>query len=218
MKPDMDYEKIKSYFGEKFDAFGTTPRGVDWNSNDSQNMRFDQLIKVCPPSGELSINDYGCGYGALIDYLEARGFQLQYTGFDLVEAMVVKAREMHRDKPYCRFTSNEGELPVADYTVTSGIFNVRFDTPYESWTGYVTSVLHKIDAISRYGFSFNMLTKYSDADRMRPDLYYADPCFIFDYCKTHFSRNVALLHDYELYDFTILVRKETPPSQKRTNG
>ncbi|HAW53355.1 MAG TPA: SAM-dependent methyltransferase, partial [Flavobacteriales bacterium] len=48
----------------------------------------------------------------------------------------------------------------------------------------------------------------SDPDRKRPDLYYGDPCFFFDYCKRNFSRNVALLHDYNLYDFTILVRKE----------
>jgi len=52
-----------------------------------------------------------------------------------------------------------------------------------------------------------MLTKYPDAARMRSDLYYADPGFFFDYCKRNFSRNVALLHDYNLYDFTILVRK-----------
>jgi hypothetical protein len=64
-----------------------------------------------------------------------------------------------------------------------------------------------MNALSRKGFSVNFLTKYSDPERMRPDLYYADPCLIFDYCKTHFSKNVALLHDYNLYDFTVLVRK-----------
>jgi hypothetical protein len=53
-----------------------------------------------------------------------------------------------------------------------------------------------------------MLTKYSDADRMRGDLYYGDPAFFFDHCKRSFSRNVALLHDYGLYEFTILVRPD----------
>jgi hypothetical protein len=43
---------------------------------------------------------------------------------------------------------------------------------------------------------------------MRPDLYYADPLFLFDYCKTKFSTLVSLIHDYPLYEFTILVRKE----------
>ena len=43
---------------------------------------------------------------------------------------------------------------------------------------------------------------------MRPDLYYADPCFLFDYCQRRYSRWVAVLHDYGLYEFTIVVRKE----------
>ncbi|MBC7939785.1 MAG: class I SAM-dependent methyltransferase, partial [Chitinophagaceae bacterium] len=38
--------------------------------------------------------------------------------------------------------------------------------------------------------------------------YYPDPLDLFDVCKRRFSRNVALLHDYGLYAFTILVRKE----------
>jgi len=61
---------------------------------------------------------------------------------------------------------------------------------------------------SKRGFSFNMLTKYSDKEYMRDDLYYADPLFILDFCKRNFSKNVSLLHDYGLYEFTILVRME----------
>ncbi len=55
--------------------------------------------------------------------------------------------------------------------------------------------------------AFNLLTSYSDKDMMRPDLYYGDPLFYFDYCKRNFSQNVALLHDYGLFEFTILVKK-----------
>ena len=69
-------------------------------------------------------------------------------------------------------------------------------------------VLDEFNRLSRRGFSSNFLTKYSDADKMRPDLYYADPLFLFDYCKRNFSRNIALLHDYRLYDFTLLIRKD----------
>ena len=37
---------------------------------------------------------------------------------------------------------------------------------------------------------------------MRADLYYADPRAFFDLCKRHYSKQVALLHDYGLYEFT----------------
>jgi hypothetical protein len=81
------------------------------------------------------------------------------------------------------------------------------DASNDEWREYALSTLGGIARLSERGFAFNMLTKYSDAERMRADLYYADPCFFFDYCKTRFSRQVALLHDYGLYEFTILVRK-----------
>jgi hypothetical protein len=41
---------------------------------------------------------------------------------------------------------------------------------------------------------------------MRADLYYADPAFYVDQCLSRFSRHVTLLHDYPLYEFTVLVR------------
>jgi hypothetical protein len=74
----------------------------------------------------------------------------------------------------------------------------------------ILQTLQQMNRLAIKGFSFDMLTGYSDAERMaqRPDLFYADPLFFFDLCKRNFSRNVALLHDYGLYDFTLLVRKD----------
>ena len=68
--------------------------------------------------------------------------------------------------------------------------------------------LDSFDRLSTKGFAFNLLTRYSDSELMRPDLYYADPLFLFDYCKNKYSRLVSIIHDYPLYEFTVLVRKE----------
>jgi hypothetical protein len=61
-------------------------------------------------------------------------------------------------------------------------------------------------AMSARGFGFNLLTSYSDVDRKRPDLFYAEPETVFRHCVHRFSRFVALSHDYPLYEFTVLVR------------
>jgi hypothetical protein len=60
--------------------------------------------------------------------------------------------------------------------------------------------------LSLKGMAFNALTSYSDPEFMKPDLYYPDPLQVFDFCKRNLSKQVALLHDYGIYDFTILVR------------
>ena len=203
-----NYEQVKNYFEERLTNHGATARGVDWNSETAQELRFSQLIKVLPPDQPFSLLDYGCGYGALAGYLLRLGYPMeQYTGFDVLESMVVKAREVYCQAPQCGFTASTAALAPVDYAIASGIFNLKLETPFDTWTEYVTSELHKMNNLSRKGFSFNMLTKYSDPEYMRPHLYYADPCFLFDYCKRHFSRNVALLHDYGVYDFTLIVRK-----------
>ena len=98
-------------------------------------------------------------------------------------------------------------VPEADYTLASGIFNVRLETPEPLWEEYILATLATIDRLSQRGFAFNMLTCYSDPERMRGDLYYGDPCAFFDHCKRLFSREVALLHNYGLYEFTIRVHK-----------
>ena len=122
--------------------------------------------------------------------------------------MIAKAKEVHGEDPQSTFVTEERMLTEVDYTVASGIFNVKLETAAAEWDEYVLQTLGRIDALSRKGFAINVLTKYSDAEFMRPDLYYADPLFLFDYCKTNYSRFVALLHDYPLYEFTILVRKD----------
>ena len=104
------------------------------------------------------------------------------------------------------FVGSEDELRPADHTVASGIFNVKLDVPEEDWREYVLQTLETIAALSTRGFAFNMLTSYSDPDKMRPDLYYGEPALFFDQVKRQYARDVALLHDYGLYEFTIVAR------------
>jgi SAM-dependent methyltransferase len=200
-------DTIRTYYTTKLDAFGPTPAGVDWNSVESQQLRFEQLVKVCDPSSAFSLIDYGCGYGAMVDYLLEQDWGGAYVGFDIAASMIAVAVKRHVHRPQCHFTSDESTLVPVEYAVASGILNVKLDAATEVWERYVLMVLDRLHGLSTRGFAFNVLTSYSDRERMRSDLYYADPCRLFDHCKRHYSRHVALLHDYDLYEFTILVRK-----------
>lgn len=204
---DSILRNVSEYYTGKFEEHGPTPGGVDWNSAESQELRFAQLLRVIEEKPDpFSLNDFGCGYAALVPYLEIHGAPGSYCGFDLSGRMLAHARESYGDRPWASFVGDLAELPPADYTVASGVFNVKLDVDDESWRDYVLATLAQIAAVSRLAFAFNMLTSYSDADRMRQDLYYGDPTFFFDHCKTEYSRNVALLHDYDLYEFTLIVR------------
>lgn len=200
-------ETAARYYGDKLRQFGAVARGVDWNSEESQMLRFYQLLRLIDESDIATVNDYGCGYGALASYLRRRGFQGRYTGFDVLDPMIAEAASVHGGDRLASFTTTRDALVAADYTFASGVFNVKQHHSAAEWQDYILATLRDIDRISTKGFAFNMLSSYSDPDRQQPRLFYADPRFFFDYCKTQFSTQVALLHDYPLYEFTLVVRK-----------
>lgn len=199
---------VAQYYSEKLAEHGDSARGVDWNGEDSQFARFDQLARILHHDAAFTINDLGCGYGAFLDYLQARFRDISYVGTDISSDMIEAAQARHAHNLKARFIVAAEPDAIADYGVASGIFNVRLGYNDKEWQGYVETTLDSLDRTSRTGFAFNCLTTYSDQDRRRPHLYYADPCVIFDLCKRRYSRQVALLHDYGLYEFTILVRKQ----------
>jgi SAM-dependent methyltransferase len=203
----MELGEISRYYTGKLVAHGASAQGVDWNSPESQRLRFEQLVRVCGTEADFQVNDIGCGYGAFFDYLRSLGRKCDYLGVDISEAMIGKAEALHAGQPGCRFLAGQHADRRADYTVASGIFSVRLSAGDGEWHAHLLRTLDEMDAGSRRGFAFNCLTKYSDAEHMKDYLFYADPCELFDFCKKRFSRNVALLHDYGLYEFTILVRK-----------
>jgi SAM-dependent methyltransferase len=200
-------ERVATYYTQKLLEHGETARGVDWKTEASQRLRFDQLLRL-QIDGSASILDFGCGFGALLDYLHSQDRYPPYVGFDVSALMVERARSRHEGATGVSFTTEAGSLQPADYVIASGIFNVKLQTPEASWQAYVTETLEKIDHLARRGFAFNALSLYSDPEKRRGDLHYADPLALFDYCKRRFSPRVALLHDYPLWEFTILVRRE----------
>lgn len=197
---------VAQYYSEKLAHHGETPKGVDWNGEESQFLRFEQLRRIIQEPADFSVNDLGCGYGAFLDYLGQGSFR--YVGIDVSEQMVLAARARHANRTNARFLQAAEPDEIADYGVASGIFNVRLGRADEEWLDYLQSTLDVLHATSKSGFAFNCLTSYSDEHKKRDYLYYADPCRLFDLCKRRYSRNVALLHDYGLYEFTMLVRTD----------
>jgi SAM-dependent methyltransferase len=205
--PDTLRDQARAYYEAKLRAHGATPAGMDWNSQASQELRFRQLARLWEDDPDAGVVDYGCGYAALAGYLRARGHLGPYVGFD-VSADMIHAAEGHlATLGGCRVTARRDDLIPLDYAVASGVLNVKQQAGDAEWASYVRETIADLASLGTRGFAFNALTLYSDVEKRRPHLYYADPLELFDHCKRTYSRFVTLLHDYPLYEFTILVRR-----------
>ncbi len=197
-------DDVDNYYTRKIKQFGPNNLGVDWNSEQSQYLRFEQLAKIINVPADFSICDFGCGYGAFYEYLSQQYADFNYLGLDISALMLEHAKKMHPQGNYLLSSKIPQQV---DFVVASGIFNLSLTHDKNSWSDYLRNVLDHFNQQSKCGFAFNCLTSFSDKEYMKDSLYYANPGEIFNLCKQEYSRNVALLHDYYLYEFTILVRK-----------
>ena len=195
-------------YAESLAEHGTSSRGVGWKDEASQRLRFEKLVGVVEPgSSSVSVNDLGCGYGAMFDFLAERlGERLErYVGYEISSEMLTAATERVRDERVAFFDAAR-PTEEADYSFACGTFNVKLEASEEEWEAEVRDALRALAAASRRGLAFNLLTTH--VDWREPHLFYADPARFVDFARTELGRGVVLLHDYPLYEWTILVRPE----------
>ena len=201
---------LKEHSAKSLATYGPTAKGVGQKDEASHLLRFDKLAQVIErPTSEagITVNDWGCGYGAMSWYLNTLpSIRLRcYYGYDISEEMLAVAQAS--SPPRAEFILSSTVTKTADYSFVCGTFHQKMKGSDKLWQDYVEEALLQIASKSRRGLAFNLLSTYN-LDWKEEDLFYADPLYFFDFCKRNISRYVSLLHDYPLYEWTILVRKE----------
>lgn len=153
--PRIDSEK---FYISAIDVHGVSPRGVNWMSKETQEIRFKVLLDMLPDDiSDLTIADAGCGFGDFYLYMvKKKKIPKEYIGIDSLTDMYSIAS----DRTGCEIVIADickDELPSADYYVCSGAMNVlnEFETHL---------FIRNCFEASRYSFIFNILhgTKRSE--------------------------------------------------------
>lgn len=208
--------KVCDYYAGTIERHGPTPLGVDWPNAVSQYLRFVQLLKVCDFTKPFSLNDFGCGYGALLEYLATRHpeAEVTYRGTDISAAMISAARRRWPDNRRATFTLGSRCGKTTDYALASGVFNVRLGHPVADWETYIASVLRDLRAHSRIGFAVNFMLPHDDRPA-EDELYRSRPRRWVVFCRKELGCSVRVLKDYGLREFTLLIRTRPPMAAPR---
>lgn len=205
-------QQIEAHYTSKLRTHGSTSQGVDWNDIRSHELRHRQFLRLIEGAPDASLIDLGCGFGDFLRFLRETGHRGHFTGYDITPSMIDKARELYGEGDDRQWRVGSAPSETADFAVASGIFNVKGDIPSTTWSSYVLQTIDVLAQSGRQGFGFNVLTMSSDPDRRRPDLYYAEPAEMLSHCLSRYGRSLALLQDYGLYEFTIIVRRNASAS------
>lgn len=204
---------VDAYYTARVVRHGATPLGVDWSCHATQALRFVQLLKLCDFSRSFSLNDVGCGYGALVPFLAARhpDCEIDYLGIDLSRAMIGRARRRFA-APNRRFTVGAKSSRAADYSVASGIMNVNVGHARPAWEAFIMSMLRQMHETSRRGFAVNFISataeQGADEDAGVARLYRTAPEPWMDFCESELRCTVELVSNYGMKEFTLLIRRD----------
>jgi SAM-dependent methyltransferase len=200
---------IADYYARKLAKHGPTPLGVDWSCVATQELRFAQLLKICRRETRFSLNDVGCGYGAVLAYIARRHpeAEVDYLGFDLAPSMIAQAVRIHGRQEGRNFIVADASPRVADYSIASGIFNVKLDQPLELWEQFVAGTMHDMRTASRKGFAVNFMKAAGTRGEPAASLLYrTTPRQWTRFCETELGSGTEIVADYGLREFTLLVR------------
>ena len=205
-------EPITQAYERRLNQFGNDARGVFWQNKEYQFKRFEILSRIFNPeinNREIVIHDFGCGYGALFDYLADKPIMKNayYIGTDISSQMITAARQKV-DDPRAEFRRHLLAVDVADYTLVSGTFNMHLGQDEDEWEAYIKESLMQLWSKTRLGLAFNMLR--NNAQNIYDGLFYINGYDLFDFCATHLNSNVVIQNDGPLLpDWTFYIRKES---------
>lgn len=213
---DGVHSSIAAYYSRKIAKYGATPLGVDWSCTATQELRFEQLLRICDFSSSFSLNDVGCGFGALVGYLARRHpeVEVDYLGVDLSREMIVNACQLWKRRRRVKFALGGRSPRVADYSLASGIFNVKLAQPRASWELFVIETLAEMRTTSRRGFAVNFIAPRTPSDPLVPELYRVTPGRWIRRCERELGVAVELVNGYGLREFTLLIRPRPSPAQR----
>lgn len=201
-------EFISRVYTYRINECGPVANGVFWRDADGQMLRLELLLQTVTGedlNGPITVNDLGCGYGALFDLIKDEPMMKggRYFGYDISPDMVKAAQARTKD-PRATFILSPVATETADYAFASGTYNMSMGSERHLWAHYIKTSLTGLWAKTRKTLAFNLLD--INAATKLDDLYYADRREFLEHALT-LSPEVELIDDYPLDEFTIVVKR-----------
>ena len=189
--------------------YGPIHRAAAWRDGKRQQRRFDIFagLLACDTNRDnITINDLGCGYGAMFNtYKNLPQFNNgRYFGYDISRAMINAAKIKIKDPRAYFFLTHEA-THNADYSFVSGTYNMKMAADEDKWLKYIEQSIRQLWSKTKISMGFNMLNICSP--HRESTLYYADPNYFLDFCQKNLKGTVRMIDLLHPNEFVIFIRR-----------
>ena len=145
----------KRFYLGAYKRYGISAKGLNWNSKESQEIRFEIITSFIRDELEKSsILDVGCGFGDIILFWQKRGIKpREYIGIDSVEKFVKISTKRFSSLDFVKILHRDiliDNIPRSDWLIASGSLNILSE--FDSWF-----FIERMLEYSKRGVVFNIL-------------------------------------------------------------
>ena len=200
-------EFIRNHYEPRLEKYDENSSVLDWENRDAQYKRFSAMTDNVDIEGK-SLLDIGCGCGDLYLYLKELQIGVDYTGVDILEKMIDRAKECCPQAVFRCADIFSGSFSAGavfgrdsfNITYASGIFNLN-DGGNEEFLKTAVPVMAEL---ADWAFVFNMLNPASpDPD---PDYFYYPPEEATA-LASEWASEIRIIDDYLANDYTLICFK-----------
>jgi len=193
---------IKDFYTQYYKDSENKTETVGWSSKKEQEKRFKILLNIGFKNGD-TVLDFGCGLGALYEYMVERYDDFGYIGVDINDEFIKKCKKKYPNVMFKTIKDITDVKHSYDWFIASGAFTVY--TPIKD----MMNTINVAFAQAKYGIAANFLestyVKDSDLEAIRGyDKDETYKAFLKEFDEFHI---VNLIDNYLKNDFTIYIRK-----------
>jgi len=201
---------IKDFYPEYYKDAKNNSEIVGWPSKEEQYKRFDVLLKIGFKEGD-TVLDFGCGLGALYEYMTKKYDDFEYIGVDINDEFIEKCKQTYPHIIFKKINDIKNVKQSYDWFIASGAFTVY--TPIKNMMETIKVAFSQ----AKYGVAVNFLesthAKNSDLQAIRG----YDKEEIYKTFSQEFEKPniVKLIDEYVKNDFTIYIKKPKAKPPKK---
>lgn len=201
----------KNHYSETFNKYGPTPKGVDWGTKSTTELRYYTMFEILDyvelKKGTPSVLDVGCGYGALWEYAIQNNIKIHYHGIDIVRDMINYAKRKYPDIQFvCGDFMINKSLNNFDFVICNGILTQKLTCTNEETDLFAKKIIKKMFNICNYGIVFNVMS--TKVNYTVENLFYKSPIELSAWCVEEISHKFIINHSYLPYEYSIYLFKE----------
>jgi SAM-dependent methyltransferase len=194
----LDVQRVKDRYLSRISKYGVTFESMNSGSVEKQRVRHTVHAEAIRRS-TCRVLDVGCGLGDFYRFLTAKGFDCDYTGYDILPDYVNACREAFPEATFAvRNIFEDGIDSQFDTIVMSQVLNNRYENSDN--LAVMQDAIRLAFAHARVSVSIDMFSTY--VDYQNPDMFYYQPEEMFAFAKS-LTRRVRLCHDYRSFEFAI---------------